>query len=171
MKIVLTGFMGAGKTTVGRAVAERLGLKFVDLDAVIEEAAGRTVREIFESAGEEEFRRLERAALAKVLDQTDAVIATGGGTLANEEALRRVADQTVSVWLNPELDVIERRLDATGREQRPLLDDATRLRSLFRDRLCFYELADLRIDIGEDESVAEVVDRLVKMLRESQCAI
>ncbi|MDH3253418.1 MAG: shikimate kinase [Acidobacteriota bacterium] len=170
MKVLLTGFMGAGKTTVGRAVAERLGLEFVDLDDMIEQADGRTVREIFESAGEEEFRRLERAALAQVLDETDAVIATGGGTLANEEALRSVAHQTVSVWLNPALDVIERRLDEAGGEQRPLLDDATRVRSLFRRRLPFYRLAALRIDIGGDESVAEVADRLVRMLRESRCA-
>ena len=170
MKIVLTGFMGAGKTTVGRAVAERLGVGFVDLDDVLEQAAGRSVREIFEDAGEEEFRRLERTALARILDGSDAVIATGGGTLANRDALLPVADQTVSVWLNLALDVIERRLDAQGREQRPLFEDAARVRALYRRRLPFYRRADLRIDVGADESAEDVADRLVRMLGESRCA-
>ena len=91
MRVLLTGFMGAGKTAVGMRLAERLELPFVDLDEIIEETSGASIREIFESQGEDEFRRRERVALKKTLESPEGIVATGGGTLVaarNRELIR-----------------------------------------------------------------------------------
>ena len=170
MKVLLTGFMGSGKTTVGRRLAERLDLPFYDLDQMIEEQAGRCVREIFETDGEEEFRRLERSALEAVLELPRAVVATGGGTLVDRENLERSRGCAVSVWLDAPIEVIESRLDESQRHARPLLREPAAARDLLRDRVPAYSEANVRLAVEAGESVDQIVERLLVLLEETSCA-
>ena len=169
MRVLLTGFMGTGKTAVGKRLAERLGLPFIDLDEIIEEASGASIREIFERQGEDEFRRRERAALKKALDMPEGIVATGGGTLVDASNRQLVRGHALTVWLNTPLQVIESRLHRGDRDSRPLFGDLSRVRELFRRRLPAYRQADLTIDIGVEDSVDQIADRLIPMLREAQC--
>ena len=171
MRVYLTGFMGAGKTSVGESLARHLAVAFVDLDREIEAASGLTVREIFERHGEAEFRRLEREALARTLALDDVVVAAGGGTLTFPENADLVATHGLSVWLNVPFAVIVARLGAGGRPDRPLFRDETQAFELYRDRLGAYQRSDIRLDIGADEQVDEVAARLALRLgRKVTCA-
>lgn len=171
MRIFLTGFMGAGKTTVGRLLAERLGVPFVDLDPEIERRVGMSVREIFASRGEAEFRRLEREALAATLAQPDAVIATGGGTVAVEPNARLIRAGGLSVFLNPAFATIVGRIGGLGKADRPLFQDETQAMALYRERLPAYRQADLTVDIAPGEAAGEVAARIALQLGARACAI
>lgn len=171
MRVYLTGFMGAGKTSVGESLARHFGVPFLDLDREIETAAGASVREIFERQGEAEFRRLEHDALVRTLALPDAVVATGGGTLTFAENAALVAAHGISVWLNVPFAVIVARLGGVGRPDRPLFRDAAQAFELYRERLAAYRRADLRIDVGAEEQVDEVAARLALRLgRMAACA-
>ena len=164
MHIFLTGFMGAGKTTVGRSLAARLELPFVDLDHEIEARAGTTVREIFERHGEAEFRRLEHETLRELAERPALVAATGGGTItfeANRELMRRAG---VSVWLHPSFATIVGRIGGQGKESRPLFEDETQAWELYRRRLPASETADLKIDVDETEGPHEVAARIALII-------
>lgn len=165
MRIFLTGFMGAGKTTVGRALAQRLAVPFIDLDDDIEAQAGLTVRELFAQCGEPEFRRRERAALERSLELSDVVVATGGGTLTFAENRERVAGLGTVVWLNPPFDVIVARLGGTGKRDRPLFRDDEQAWALFHERLPAYRQCDLRVDVAAGELPEEVASRIMLSLR------
>ena len=171
MRIVLTGFMGAGKTTVGRRLAAILGWPFVDLDQRIEERCGATVREIFDRDGENVFRALEREELARALGADPIVVATGGGTLALPANLELARSSGLVVWLNPTFSTIARRVGGRGKEDRPLFRDEETAFALYRERLPAYGEADLKLDVGPDESVAEVATRLRLRLAECGCSI
>ncbi|MGH9363615.1 MAG: shikimate kinase, partial [Thermoanaerobaculia bacterium] len=110
MRLFLTGFMGAGKTTIGRLLAGRLGCPFVDLDEEVERRAGMSVRRIFETLGEPEFRRLEAEELAKSVSREDVVVATGGGTVCFDESARLVRARGLTVWLKPSFATLTRRI-------------------------------------------------------------
>ncbi|RMH22566.1 MAG: shikimate kinase [Acidobacteria bacterium] len=171
MRIYLTGFMGAGKTSVGKCLAATLGYRFVDLDALIEAEAGMTVREIFERHREGAFRELEHACLRRTARFDDAVIATGGGTIAfagNRAVIRRLG---VSVWLNPSFSTIVERIGAQGKEDRPLFRSPEQALALFNRRAAAYKLADLRVDVGRCETPEEVAARIAHLLREQRCVI
>ncbi|OAP43178.1 shikimate kinase [Sinorhizobium americanum] len=155
--IVLIGMMGSGKTSVGRPLAARLGLNFVDADAEIEAAHRMTIPEIFAQHGEAYFRDDERRMLARLLAKGPKVVATGGGAFMNAETRARVAEKAVSIWLKADFDVLIRRV--RRRANRPLLqtpDPEGALRKLIDDRYPTYALADVTVvsDNGPHEMVA-----------------
>lgn len=160
MRIFLTGFMGAGKSSVGGRLSERLGLPFVDLDAEIEARAGLTISEIFASAGETEFRRLELETLAALIELPDLVLAAGGGTVTVEASARLMRESGLTVWLNPPFACIVERIGALGKRDRPLFRDELQAWELFRARLPAYRKCDLQVDIAPDESSEEVAARI-----------
>lgn len=163
--VVLVGFMGSGKSTVGRLLAERLGAEFIDTDRWIEEQAGCTISQIFERDGEPAFRRMEREAIDHVAADTGRVIATGGGCLndpGNLDALRRCG---VMVWLQASPETIWRRVGADPR--RPMLrssDPQGRIRQLLDQRHHLYAMADLYIptDGCSAQQVADEIERLLE---------
>ena len=145
--IVLVGMMGAGKTTVGRRLAPRLGLPFFDADAEIEAAAGMAVSELFQQHGEESFRRGEAQIIKRLLDGPPHVLATGGGALIMEETRELISAKAVSVWLKADIDTIVRR--ATRRNTRPLLkqgDPHETIQKLLAEREPYYSAANIHIE-------------------------
>jgi shikimate kinase len=162
--LVLVGLMGSGKTTVARVVAERLGRRIVDSDAVIERNTGRTVRQIFADDGEEAFRTLETAALLDAL-QTEAplVIAAAGGVVLREENRRALKESPAKVvWLCASPAVLVERVGSGV--HRPLLDDdpAGTLRKMYEEREAFYrEVADV-IVLVDHRTVNEVVEAVLR---------
>lgn len=170
MRLFLTGFMGAGKTTVGRLLAERLGVPFVDLDPEIERRAGSSVREIFAAHGEAEFRRLEREALAATLDYPEVVVATGGGTAAVEANARLLHAGGLVVFLNPSYSTIVGRIGGRGKTDRPLFQDEAQAQALYRERLPAYRKADLTVDVAPAEDAGEVTARIALLIGARACA-
>ncbi len=161
---VLVGFMGAGKSAVGRVVAKRLGAEFVDLDACIESAAGRSVQEIFASLGERVFRDMEREAIRDAVSVPGRVLAAGGGAFcdAGNRALLREYGPTVFLDASPETVIGRMKGDAS----RPLLeggDREARVRELIARRRATYEEADFTVTT-DDLTVAQVADRVVALL-------
>ncbi|MGJ4880736.1 MULTISPECIES: shikimate kinase [unclassified Bradyrhizobium] len=162
--IVLVGMMGVGKSTVGRRLAARLRLPFVDADTEIETAAGMTIPEIFESRGEDYFRNGEARVIARLLENGPAVLATGGGAFMREETRRRIQEKAVSVWLKADADVIMRRV--RRRADRPLLQTADpegTVARLLVEREPVYQLADLTIcsrDVPHDRVVEDCMEAL-----------
>src|SRR6478609_8300438 len=150
--IVLVGMMGSGKSSVGRRLASRLGMPFVDADTEIETAAGMTIPEIFAQRGEAEFRDGERRVISRILTtRAPLVLATGGGAFMNAETRERIRQLGVSVWLKAEPDVLMRRV--RKRSNRPLLqttDPEATLRRMLADREPVYALADLTIQSSDE---------------------
>ena len=170
MRIFLTGFMGAGKTSVGRRLAARLGWPFIDLDDEIEKVAGESVREIFDHVGEGRFRELEGGVLAEAMRQDPVVVATGGGTLTFPRNLAAARAAGLVVWLNPEFATLTRRVGGRGKEDRPLFRDEATVLALYRERLLAYALADLKVDVAPGESVEEVAARIGFLVAERTCS-
>ena len=162
--IVLVGMMGAGKSTIGRRLAARLRLRFVDADGEIETAAGMTIPEIFEIHGESYFRDGEARVIARLLEDGPAVLATGGGSFMREETRGRIGTRAISIWLKADADVIMRRV--RRRADRPLLqttDPAATVGRLMTEREPVYQHADLTIcsrDVPHDRIVDECVEAL-----------
>ena len=166
--LALVGPMGAGKSVVGRELAGRLGLAFVDLDVAIEQAAGTSVAGIFEREGEAAFREQEHAVLEKVLARDGQVVATGGGAVLDFHSRELLHGRAFVAWLGASVDTQLRRLE--GCTDRPLLhgaDPRDRLRELKAERDGKYALvADLRLDT-DGLSIEAVVEALEDMLRKS----
>lgn len=164
-RVFLIGFMGAGKTTVGRELARRRRARFVDLDDLIEQREGRTIAEIFASAGEQAFRRMESAALSSLLQERgqggDLVVALGGGAFVepgNREAIRHAGGTTV--LLQASLSELQRRCqNDESRRVRPLARDEERFAELFAARRSEYELAEFHVTT-ENRSIEQVVDAI-----------
>jgi 3-dehydroquinate synthase len=162
--IVLVGMMGAGKSTIGRRLAARLGLPFVDADTEIEAAARLTIPEIFERHGEPHFRDGEARVIARLLEGAPVVLATGGGAFLREETRRHIAAKAVSIWLKADADVIMRRV--RRRADRPLLrtaDPEGTVVRLLSEREPFYAKADMTIlsrDVPHDQIVEESLEAL-----------
>jgi shikimate kinase len=164
MHVFLTGFMGSGKTTVGRLLSERLAVPFVDLDREIERHAGLSVREIFEAGGEALFRRLEHEVLAGAVAEPGAVIATGGGTITVESNLALLERSGVSVWLDPPFSLIAERIGVLGKEDRPLFQTEAQALDLYRRRLPVYRRADIRLGVAPGDTPEEVAARVALLL-------
>ncbi|MBY8827930.1 shikimate kinase [Hephaestia mangrovi] len=144
--IVLVGLMGVGKSTVGRRLAQRLGLSFVDADNEIEAAAGMSIADIFDTYGEPYFRDGERRVIARLLDGRPKVIATGGGAFINDETRALILQTAIAIWLDAPLDVLVDRV--ARRDHRPLLrnrDPATVLAELAATRNPIYAEAPIRV--------------------------
>ena len=162
--VVLVGMMGAGKSTIGRRLAARLRLPFLDADTEIEAAAGMTIPDIFETHGEPYFRDGEARVIARLLDSGPGVLATGGGAFMREETRNRIRDKAVSIWLKADADIIMRRVKR--RADRPLLqtaDPAATVERLIEEREPVYRQADLTIwsrDVPHDKIVDECIDAL-----------
>lgn len=162
--LVLIGMMGAGKSSVGRKLAMRLALPFVDADSEIEAAANMTIPDIFEIRGEAEFRAGEARVIARLLDGGPQVLATGGGAFMNSETRRLIGQKGISVWLNAEFDVLMKRIKR--RNDRPLLrtaDPAATLQRLMDERYPIYALADVTIesrDVSHDVIVDEAIEAI-----------
>jgi len=169
VRVLLTGFMGAGKTTVGRLLAEKLHLPFVDLDSEIEARVGLSVRELFARHGEPEFRRVEREILTELLARDPLVLATGGGTLAEADNLALAKSAGLVIWLNPPFAVIARRIGPLGKRDRPLFPDEVAAFELYRRRLPMYRRADLQLDVAAEESAPEVASRAALRVSELLC--
>ena len=169
MRIFLVGFMGAGKTTVGRLLAHAMDLRFVDLDERIETDAGMTVPGIFEREGEAGFRERERRALREVAVEEGVVVATGGGAMVAAANRELMAAGGTTVWLNPRFETLARRIAGQPETGRPLFADPESARGLFDSRVAFYEKAELRVDVGAEEAAASVATRVADLLREERC--
>ncbi len=162
--LVLVGLMGAGKSTVGRRLAQRMNLQFVDADDEIEAAAGMRIPEIFDAYGESHFRDGERRVLQRLLAEPRQVIATGGGAFMNEDTRRLIATEAISVWLKADLDTLVRR--CAKRTDRPLLQGGAPrdiLSGLMARRYPVYAEADLSVESGGDTHDV-VVDRIITAL-------
>ncbi|MFZ3032710.1 MAG: shikimate kinase [Parvibaculum sp.] len=162
--IVLIGLMGAGKTTVGRRIAQKLGLPFVDADHEIEAAAGETIPEIFERRGEVAFREGERRVIARLLEDGPQVLATGGGAFMDPTTRANIAARGVSIWLRADLDVLMRRV--SRRNNRPLLkqgDPRATMERLIDERYPIYAAADITIESVEGPHEI-VVDDVITQL-------
>ncbi len=167
--VVLVGMMGAGKSSIGRRVALRLGIPFVDADEEIEIAhAGMKIREIFAEHGEPYFRAGEARVIARLLDGGPQVLATGGGAFMNPDTRAAIAAKGISIWLKAEFDVLMKRIKR--RHERPLLkteDPGATLRKLMEERYPVYALADLTVqsrDVLHDKIVDEIVSALAGRL-------
>ena len=164
--LVLVGLMGAGKTSVGRRIAHRLGLGFVDADAEIEAAAGCTIAEIFARHGETAFRDGERRVIQRLLDEPAHVLATGGGAFMDPATRACIRARGISLWLRAELDVLVRRV--ARRTHRPLLnqgDPKEILTRLMAIRYPVYAEADIVVD-SLDAPTENTVDRCMTAISE-----
>jgi shikimate kinase len=164
--VVLIGMMGAGKSSIGRRLALRLGVPFVDADAEIEKAAQMTIPELFDRRGEAEFRTGEARVILRLLESGPQVLATGGGAFMNADTRAAIGAKGISIWLKAELEVLMKRIKR--RHDRPLLrtdDPGATLRRLMDERYSVYALADLIVQSREVPH-DKIVDEIVSVLAE-----
>lgn len=164
--LYLIGMMGAGKSTLGTAMAAQLGYRFFDTDTLIEQVAGQSIPEIFAASGESEFRALESKVLSQLSPYTRLVVATGGGIVLRSENWGHLRNGVI-VWLDVALAELQQRLQ--GDQQRPLLqreDWPQHLAELLEQRHKLYAQADIRLCVNAGDSVAELCDRLIALLEE-----
>jgi shikimate kinase len=163
--VVLVGLMGAGKTVIGRRLAQAIGVPFKDADAEIEQAAGLTVSEIFAKHGEPSFRDGERRVIRRLLDEPPLVVATGGGAFMSEGTRQLIAERGFSIWLRAELPVLMKRV--LKRNNRPLLaqgDPEATMKRLMEERYPIYAEAVMTVDT-RDGPHDEVVQTIIEGLR------
>ncbi len=162
--IVLVGLMGAGKSSVGRKLAEKMSMDFTDADEEISKAAGRSIEDIFEDYGEDAFRDVEERVILRLLDESPRVLATGGGAFMNPRTRTQISERGISVWLRADLDVLVKRTRRRG--GRPLLknkDPRATLQQLIIEREPVYAKADITVDSsneGPEITAQQIVDAL-----------
>lgn len=167
--VILTGFMGVGKSAIGKRLARRLGRPFLDTDLMIEKQQGRAISEIFERDGEAEFRRIERDLVTSLADEEAAVIATGGGTFVDEDNRRRLSEMGVVVCLVTKFETILERV--TRNTRRPLAqgDARDRLAALYEQRKPAYGRADILVEtdgLSVDQSASRVLNMIQPHLKD-----
>ena len=160
-KIYLVGFMAAGKTTLGQALARRLGWRVDDVDALIEARERRTIAEIFAREGEPYFRSVERQVVWSLLPQRHTVIATGGGTFVDPGNRAAINADGLSVWIDVPFEVLLDRIPTDGR--RPLANDRVQMVLLYESRRLAYQQAQLRLDASRARA-EELVEQLLEQL-------
>lgn len=166
--LVLVGLMGAGKSAIGRKVATRLNMPFVDADAEIEKAAKQTVADIFANYGEEEFRRLEERVIARLLTEGPQVLATGGGAYMNADTRAAIRAGGVSLWLSADIDLLMARV--SKKATRPLLQKPNPrgiMQELIDARYPIYAQADMTVqsrDVTKDEMATLVINAIAAHL-------
>jgi len=166
--IALVGLMGVGKSSIGRRLATALGMPFRDADSEVEEAAGRSIADIFAELGEEAFRDGERKVIARLLAGAPHVLATGGGAFMNEETRALIKERAVSVWLKGDLEVLARRV--ARKSDRPLVagkDPIAVLKAQAEVRYPVYAQADIVVETGETPHQT-AVDAILTALREHE---
>jgi len=165
--VVLVGMMGAGKSSIGRRLAQRLALNFVDADTEIETAAGMTIPEIFATYGEPDFRSGEARVIARLLDEGRHVLATGGGAFMNADTRAASRAKGISVWLKADFDILVKRVKRRSTADRPMLqgDPAQRIRELMDQRYPIYAEADVTV-ISRDVTHETIVNEIVWALGE-----
>ena len=166
--IILIGFMGVGKTSLGKLLASKLGRAFIDLDEKIERDSNMTIPQIFEMHGEKYFRELEKAAVREVTVRKNLVIATGGGTVKDEENLQLLKNSGVIICLTADAEEIFRRTEKRG--ERPVLDGGGNerletIKKLLAEREKFYSQADFKIDTTE-WSPLQIVNEICDKIRQ-----
>lgn len=162
--IVLVGLMGAGKSTVGKRLAKRLGLPFVDSDSAIQDAAGYSAAEVYERFGEKDFRDGERRLVARLVEGHLGVIATGGGAFVDSSTRQLLNERAITIWLDAPVDILRER--TSRRDTRPLLrtpDPKATLSKLADERRASYAEAHIHIRSGI-QGHGEVVDRIIDAL-------
>jgi len=167
--IVLVGMMGAGKSSIGRRLAQRVGLSFIDADAEIEAAAGMTIAEIFASYGEPYFRSGEQRVIARLLESGPQVLATGGGAYMNPETRAAIRQKGISVWLKADFEVLMRRVKRRATADRPMLqgDPSQRIRHLMEERYPVYAEANVTVmsrEVAHETIVNEIIAELAVLL-------
>lgn len=166
--VVLTGFMGTGKTAVGKRLAAKLKLDFLDTDTMVEDSTGTTIPEIFQKYGEKRFRSEESLAVERAARIHNCVIATGGGVVLNPENIRKLRENGYIILLEARPEVIARRVLASS-TGRPLLekkgDLTARITALLQERAPYYRDYELRIDTS-DLTVEQVITRIIIFLQE-----
>jgi len=163
--IVLVGMMGSGKTAIGRALAMRLSVPFLDSDAEIVEAAQASIAEIFARDGEAFFREREAEVLSRLLSSGPSILSTGGGAFLSGRNRSNIAKSGTSVWLDASLDLLWERVK--HKDTRPLLSTANpqeTLRGIFEQRTPIYQLADLKLPVQETASIDETTSQTVALL-------
>jgi len=160
MKIYLVGFMGSGKTTVGRELAARIDAPFFDLDELIEAGEHLSIKEIFAQRGEPHFRKRERDVLRSTKHLDAAVIATGGGTFTFDENVQFIQSEGLSIYLSAPYALLRARIENKAAD-RPLFNDDLATHELFASRIRYYRMADLSVDVREEETPAEIAERLM----------
>lgn len=162
--VVLVGFMAAGKSRIGRILAERLSLPFVDTDAKIEKACGASIAEIFRKRGEAEFRTLEREVISRLLDRGPQVVATGGGAFVDGGTREELGRKAWTVWLDIPFDLALARLARSTKRPLAACKSEAELRSLWDERRPCYARAHIRIGI-QDADPGQIADRIIVALR------
>lgn len=163
--VVLVGMMGAGKTAVGRALAARLGVPFLDSDAEIVKAANMSIAEIFERDGEPFFRRKEAQVIERLLDEERGILSTGGGAYLADGNRSMISEKGVAVWLDADLELLWNRVK--HKDTRPLLrtaDPKATLTDIFNARVPVYSLADLSVKADAGYSIDEMAAKVVEVL-------
>lgn len=163
--VVMVGMMGAGKTAVGRAVATKLGVPFIDSDAEIVKAANMSIAEIFERDGEPFFRRKETQVIERLLEEERCILSTGGGAFLSEENRAMIAEKGVAVWLDADVDLLWTRV--RHKDTRPLLrtdNPRKTLEDIFAQRVPLYSLAELPVRAEAGLSIGEMADRVIDEL-------
>jgi shikimate kinase len=172
--IVLVGLMGAGKSTIGRRLAQKLDLAFVDADAEIEQAAGKSVQDIFRDHGEGSFREGERRVIARLLESGPQVLATGGGAFMNEETRNNISRRGIAVWLKADIELLMKRV--RRRDNRPLLkadNPEEIMQTLIEQRYPVYGRADIIVesrDVPHSSIVSDVIRALAAYQRARKAA-
>lgn len=160
MKIYVVGFMGAGKTTIGRELAQRLEAPFFDLDDLVAAAEKMSIKDIFAQQGEPYFRKRERDLLRSTRHLERGVVATGGGTFTFDENIQFIQSEGLSVYLSAPYALLRSRIGDKAAE-RPMFRDDVATHELFNNRIRYYRMSDITVEIRDDDTPKQIVERLL----------